>query len=176
MNEDTFWELIDEARDEAGQDDERFLRVLETSLMALPPNAIEDFRARLDEALARAYHWDLWAAAYIINRGASDDGFQYFRAWLVSRGRSVFEQALEDPAGLETFVPDDPDWLAEFEELLYLPVYVLEQKTGEEVPLPEPLETTEEITEPEGEPWDESTVEARFPALARQAKARLSRH
>lgn len=175
MLEETFWELVDEARDDAGDDDERFLEVLEKGLMELPPNAIEGFRERLDEVLARAYRWDLWAAAYIINAGASDDGFQYFRAWLVSRGRGVFERALEDPAGLETFVPADPDWLAEFEELLYLPVYVLEQKTGEEVPLPEPLETTEEIAEPQGQPWDASTVETRFPALARQAKARLSR-
>jgi hypothetical protein len=175
MLEETFWELVDEARDDASNDDERFLEVLEKGLMALPPNAIEGFRECLDDVLARAYRWDLWAAAYIINGGASDDGFQYFRAWLISRGRGVFEQALADPAGLEMFVPNDPEWLAEFEEMLYLPVYVLEQKTGEEVPLPEPLETTEEIVAPKGEPWDESTVETLFPGLARQAKARLSR-
>ena len=180
MHEDTFWELVDEAREEAGNDEERFLEVLERGLMELPPNAIEGFRERLDDVLARAYRWDLWAAAYIINGGASDDGFQYFRAWLISRGQRVFEQALKDPAGLETFVPNDPAWLAEFEEMLYLPVYALEQKTGEEVPLPEPLETTEEeeieieIAAPAGEPWDEATVDELFPGLARQAKARFS--
>lgn len=174
MDEATFWELVDEAREDAGNDDERFLEVLEGGLMSLPPNAIEGFRERLDEVLARAYRWDLWAAAYIINGGASDDGFQYFRAWLVSKGRKVFEQALEDPAGLSTFVPNDPDWLAEFEEVLYLPVYVLEQKTGEEVPLPEPLETPEEIAQPVGEPWDAATVDGLYPELARQAKARFS--
>ncbi len=175
MKEETFWELVDEARDDAGDDDERFLEVLEKGLMELPPNAIEGFRACLDNVLARAYRWDLWAAAYIINGGASDDAFQYFRSWLISRGHEVFEQALKDPAGLETFVKNDPEWLADFEEMLYLPVYVLEQKTGQEVPLPEPLETTEEIAEPEGEPWDESTVDTLFPGLARQAKARFSR-
>lgn len=174
MDEETFWELVDEAREEAGNDDERFLEVLEHGLMDLPPNAIEGFRERLDEVVARAYRWDLWAAAYIINGGSSEDGFQYFRAWLVSKGKSVFEHALKDPAGLGTFVPDDPEWLAEFEEILYLPVYVLEQKTGEEVPLPEPLDTTEEIAEPEGEPWDEASVDELFPGLSRQAKARFS--
>jgi len=148
--------------------------VLERGLMELPPNAIEGFRERLDDVLARAYRWDLWAAAYIINGSASDDGFQYFRAWLISRGQRVFEQALKDPAGLETFVPNDPAWLAEFEEMLYLPVYALEQKTGEEVPLPEPLETNEEVAKPAGEPWDEATVDEIYPGLARQAKARFS--
>ena len=139
------------------------------------------FRERLDDVRERAYRWDLWAAAYIINGGASDDGFQYFRAWLVSRGQSVFEQALKDPAGLETFVPNDSAWLAELEEMLYLPVYALEQKTGEEVPLPEPLETTEgieieieiEVVEPAGEPWDEKTVAKLYPGLARQARVRF---
>jgi len=60
--------------------------------------------------------------------------------------------------------------------MLYLPVYVLEQKTGDEVPLPEPFETTEEIevVEPAGEPWDEATVDELYPGLARQAKARFS--
>lgn len=175
MQEETFWELIDEARDDAGDDDERFLEVLEKGLMELPPNAIEGFRECLDAVLARAYRWDLWAAAYIINGGASEDAFQYFRAWLISRGRGVFDQALQDPAGLETFVPKDPEWMAEFEELLYLPVYILEQKTGEEVPLPEPLETIEELAQPEGEQWDEGTVDELFPGLARQAKARFSK-
>ena len=108
MQEETFWEFIDEAREESGNDEERFLEALERGLMELPPNAIEGFRERLDDVLARAYRWDLWAVAYIINGGASDDGFQYFRAWLISRGQRVFEQALKDPRGLETFVPTTP--------------------------------------------------------------------
>jgi len=36
--------------------------------------------------LNKAYTWDLWGAAYLINGGCSDDGFEYFRRWLVSRG------------------------------------------------------------------------------------------
>ena len=40
MQEDTFWELVNEAREESGNDEERFLEVLERGLMELPPNAI----------------------------------------------------------------------------------------------------------------------------------------
>lgn len=174
MDEETFWELVDEARAEAGSDDELFLRTLQSGLLELPPNAIEGFRDRLDEMLARAYRWDLWAAAYIINGGCSDDAFEYFRGWLVSRGRVIFEAALLDPETLSGLVPADPDWVAEFEEILYLPVYTLEQKTGQEVPLPDPLEAPENTTEPEGEPWDEQSVDSLFPALSRQASERLS--
>lgn len=174
MDEDTFWNLVDEARAEGGSDDERFLQSLQSGLMELPPNAIEGFRDRLDEMLARAYRWDLWAAAYVINGGCSDDAFEYFRGWLVSKGRVVFEAALLDPETLAGSVPSDPAWVAEFEELLYLPVYALEQKTGQEVPLPDPLAAPANVAEPEGEPWDEQTVESLFPTLSRQAKERLS--
>ena len=95
-------------------------------------------------------------------------------------GRTIYEARVEEArrrthaAGLGTFVPNDPEWLAEFEEMLYLPVYALEQKTGEDVALPEPLKTTEELAEPAGEPWDEATVDELYPGLARQAKARFS--
>lgn len=174
MDEETFWELVDEARAEAGSGDDRFLQSLQASLLELPPNAIEGFRERLDEMLARAYRWDLWAAAHIINGGCSDDGFEYFRGWLVSRGRVVFEAALHDPETLSGSVSSDPAWLAEFEEMLYLPVYALEQKTGREIPLPDPLEVPENLVEPAGEPWDEQTVQSLFPALSRQARQRLS--
>lgn len=38
----------------------------------------------------------LWAAAYLINGGCSDDGFDYFRGWLIAQGRTVFEQVTAD--------------------------------------------------------------------------------
>ncbi len=130
MTEETFWKIVDEARADAYDDDEAFLRGLENSLMELPPNAIEGFRDRLDDIVRSAFRWDLWAAAYIINRSASEDGFEYFRGWLVSRGRSVYEGALHNPETLTDLVPLDSEWFAEFEEFLYLPIYTLEQKTG----------------------------------------------
>ena len=47
---------------------------------------IADFaaiRRQLDE---RAYTWDLWGAAYVIEDGCSDDCFRDFRAYLISLG------------------------------------------------------------------------------------------
>ena len=169
MDEETFWEIVDEARADA-HDDEAFLRGLESSLMELPPNAIESFRDRLDDMARKAFRWDLWAAAYIINGGASEDDF---RGWLVSRGRSVYEAALRDPETLTDLVPLDSEWFAEFEEFLYLPVYTLEQKTGKAVPLADPLETPEILVEPEGEPWNKETVDTLFPKLSQRAKKRF---
>ena len=38
----------------------------------------------------------LWDAAYLINGGCSDDGFDYFRGWLVDQGRETFERCLAE--------------------------------------------------------------------------------
>ncbi|OSP39974.1 hypothetical protein B7767_28795 [Streptomyces sp. 13-12-16] len=42
----------------------------------------------------------LWAAAYVINGGCSDDGFDYFRGWLIAQGRETFERVVADPDAL----------------------------------------------------------------------------
>jgi len=36
----------------------------------------------------------------LINGGCSDDGFFYFRAWLISRGQKVYDAALQNPDSL----------------------------------------------------------------------------
>ena len=36
------------------------------------------------ERVNEAYRTDLWEVAYLMNDGCSDDGFDYFRGWLIS--------------------------------------------------------------------------------------------
>jgi hypothetical protein len=36
-------------------------------------------------------------AAYLVNGGCSDDGFEYFRGWLIMQGREVYERVVADP-------------------------------------------------------------------------------
>jgi hypothetical protein len=47
--------------------------------------------------MAASYRAPLWAAAYLVNGGCSDDGFDYFRGWLLTQGRAAFERAVDDP-------------------------------------------------------------------------------
>jgi hypothetical protein len=101
MDVDAFWELIEHARSNA-RDDERLVEQVATALLALPTEEILDFEEQMSQAEHRAYRWEVWGAAYLINGGCSDDGFQDFRAWLVAQGRDTFTRAVADP-----------DWLAE---------------------------------------------------------------
>src|ERR1700731_1618466 len=79
------------------------------------------FEAAFRRYLNMAYTWDLWGAASVIHGGCSDDGFEYFRRWLVLRGRDVYEDALADPDSLAQLNSQSgPDGIWEFEEIYYV--------------------------------------------------------
>ncbi len=97
MNETRFWTIIDTAHDQSDGDADAQLEMLQDALMPLELDEIVEFQ-KLFTAFHRAsYRADLWGAAYIMNGGASDDGFDYFRGWLIAQGQKVFEDALKNP-------------------------------------------------------------------------------
>src|SRR5262245_53974222 len=54
------------------------------------------FERQFEKIHTGSCSWNLWGAAYLMNGGCSDDGFEYFRAWLMAQGRRTFEKAVED--------------------------------------------------------------------------------
>lgn len=98
----TFWALIERAAEVSEGNRKRFLHaVLHYFKTSAGPERVQmrrDFR----QAMKAAHRWDLWGAAYILNDGCSDDGFIYFRAWLMTKGQECFEKALRDPDSLAT--------------------------------------------------------------------------
>ncbi|HYG82881.1 MAG TPA: DUF4240 domain-containing protein [Pyrinomonadaceae bacterium] len=164
MNVDEFWRLIDAARAGAGGEVGLYGDSLRKTLAPLTPEELVSFDSLFDEHLSRAYQWDLWGAAYLINGGCSDDGFVYFRAWLVMQGRDVYERALSDPDSLAE-ICDEPGELVECEEVLYIPADLFEEKTGSEM---EPPGAGGHIgtDEPRGERWEEDDLTGLFPRLA----------
>lgn len=109
MDTDLFWEMIEISRQAAESTPEQIM-ILGDDLENLEPNEIIRFQEFLDEKLCDAYTWDVWALAYIAQDGCSDDEFEYFRAWLILQGRTLFKSTVEDihnvlddiPAGLGT--------------------------------------------------------------------------
>lgn len=102
MDAEQFWKLIEEARSQVadpGDGDTVALRCADL-LAARPREEIVAAQQVLCDLLADSYRNPLWAAAYILNGGCSDDGFDYFRGWLVVQGREVFERAVRDPDSL----------------------------------------------------------------------------
>jgi Protein of unknown function (DUF4240) len=90
------------------------------------------FQSRLNGLKWRAGRADLWGAAFILNGGCSDDGFNDFRGWLIAQGRTVYEAALENPDSLADIVPENVTGglNCEFEEMLSLARGPWQAKTG----------------------------------------------
>jgi hypothetical protein len=172
---DRFWEIIERTRSPDG-DQERQMAALAAELSRLPPAEIEAFGAVFDRLLIESYSWDLWGAAHIIMGGASDDGFEYFRVWLISRGRGVFEAARANPDELAVLIPADFDEAPDFELLTYVAADAWAEKTGDDpTNMPRPAYPTF-ADEPAGEPFDESSDDLahRYPRLwARFSEAPL---
>jgi len=135
-----FWKLIEDARAQVADpaDGEAIAARAAALLSAFPREEIAAAQRVLDSLLAGSYRNSLWAAAFLINGGCGDDGFEYFRGWLIVQGREVFEQSVADPdslAGLPVIGPPtlDRPWI-ECEETLYIAMRAYKAATGEELP------------------------------------------
>ena len=159
MDKDAFWTLIEEGRESEGDCNEQAVAVMQR-LSELPASDILDFQRHIDECRVEAYRWDLWAVAYIINGGCSDDGFEYFRGWLITQGQDYYQAALEDPErAAERTEPGVCEY--ECEDILFGARQVYQKVAGglmpgTGVPLPR---------EPHGTSWTEEDLPRRYPAL-----------
>ena len=96
MNHKGFWELIDVVNQEAEPwNRDSILLTTQERLLELPLPEIIDFHNYLKWYIGAADTPSLVAAAVAINDGTSDDGFNDFRAWLVSQGQEVYRKALK---------------------------------------------------------------------------------
>lgn len=96
MDIQVFWRALDAAKDSDKPLDEAVVDYL----LTLPADEILAFEHRFSLLRAAVYRWDVWAAAYLIGRGCSDDRFSDFTAGLVALGREWYEQAAACPDAL----------------------------------------------------------------------------
>ena len=99
MDSKRFWQMIDEAREQAGGWDE-MIEPLVDSLEQLEESEIFLWQQIFYEYQNLSHKNKLWAAAYVIKGGCSDDSFDYFRAWLTAQGKDIFMRSLCDPESL----------------------------------------------------------------------------
>ncbi|MFC9582914.1 DUF4240 domain-containing protein [Streptomyces yangpuensis] len=146
MDKQTFWQLIETARADTaadpaaeGEADRDAVARRAAELLASRTEA-EVLAAQqvLWDLLAESYRSPLWAAAYMINGGCSDDGFDYFRGWLLTQGRAVFDAALADPDSLAEHPAvrgaAAEGLVLENEEALSIAWTAYESATGRELP------------------------------------------
>ena len=130
-----FWTLIEDAhRFSSGNADDQAERLVET-LSARPVADVISFGQWFNTMMARAYYNAMMAAFFLVTDGChSDDGFEYFRAWLIGQGQASFEAVVGDPDALATKLTDgtDPGSSTDGESLVYVAVRAAKAILGED--------------------------------------------
>jgi len=173
---DEFWAIVEAGRsgvaDTVENADEVAENVVER-LVTLPPGKIVEFQQVYEQLDHESYRWDLWAAAYLINGGCSDDGFDYFRGWLVAQGRAVWDRALANPDSLADVVGAEAADSAECEDMLGAAYEATQRVTGDGAVLYTALDALggqpDRPDSPVGEDFDfddPEEMDARLPRLA----------
>ena len=135
---------------------------LVTYLSTLPPADIQAYAREFDQRMVESYSWGLWAMAYLGNGGASDDGFDYFRGWLILQGKARFTASLQDPRKALEGVKSGE--LLECEDILSVAAQAFEKATGKVLPLSGVVMPKE----PKGTPWKEEDLPRLFPDIAKR--------
>ena len=104
-----FWQLIDQSRQQATAQNQTHAEALSEILNPLSVAEIIAFEHLFTRYFHEAYDWKLWAAAYLIHGGCSDDGFMDFRAWLIAQGETTYQKVLAHPDLLAEMVEDEDD-------------------------------------------------------------------
>lgn len=162
MNEDTFWHLIEQSRQQSDDPDEQADALTEL-LKSRPPDELIQFDKILHAKRKELYRWDLWGIAYIVNGGCSDDGFEYFRCWVIGQGREFFNNALQDPESIAEVTDPEEDWY-ENEQLMYAAPIAFEAVTGGQE-MPHFVDEGPIELEPRGDRWDEDELPRLFPVV-----------
>jgi len=138
MRTDDFWAVIDSATaDRPGSPDEVAKQAV-AELATRGPDEIVAWGRHLDKVMGASGQEDLWAAAYLINGGCSDDGFDHFRGWLIANGREVLARAVREPDTLADLpsvqAAASTGAVFEAEEVLEIAGRAYQEATGEELP------------------------------------------
>lgn len=131
LDETTFWNIVEASLTSTKNQDaqERFLV---KEIEKLTPKEMIGFRLRTDKLLYDTYNSEMWCAGYIMNEGCSDDGFEYFRNWVISRGKDTYYKAKENPDSLISEFVEGTEYY-DFESFWYVALTAFENKTGKEL-------------------------------------------
>lgn len=132
LDEATYWNIIDNSiKNSSNQADQEV--VLIADLEKLSPKEIVGFRLRTDKLLFDTYNQELWCAAYIVNNGSTDGGFDYFRSWLISKGKDAYYSAVKSTDAILKIIDASEEEEYEFEAFGYVAVSAFKAVTNQEL-------------------------------------------
>ncbi|HET6482908.1 MAG TPA: DUF4240 domain-containing protein [Actinoplanes sp.] len=169
MRTDDFWAVIDRATADRPASPADVAKRAVADLAARDPEEIVAWGRHLDKVMVASGTQDLWAAAYLINGGCSEDGFDGFRGWLIGHGRDAVARSVKSPDSLADVAvvrsAAESGAVFEAEEVLSIAAEAYAQATGADLPAGD-----RPVTRPAAaELWDfdnEEEMQRRLPKLS----------
>lgn len=131
LDESIFWDIVDKSLKNSN-DEYHQISFLVKEIEKLSLKEIVGFRLRTDKLLYDTYNAKMWCAGYLMNGGCSDDVFDYFRNWVISRGKEVFYNAKQNPDSLISEYIEGKEYY-DFEDFWYVALTAFNNKTGEDL-------------------------------------------
>lgn len=139
MNEQLFWQLIEEAKAKTTNVEDQVEELVQI-LIKRTVKEIIGFQKIFESKLESLCEAKLFAAAYYImaideeEEDEDEDRFSYFCAWLIAQGKEITEKAIENPDLLAEIltVDEEGECVCECEMMLYVADNAYEMKTGNE--------------------------------------------
>src|ERR1044072_8499241 len=120
MDENLYWEIVN-ASAKYSPESVKQLRYVVNDLKARPHDDIVGFMLRTHQLQQDLYTSDMWCACCLMNRGdCMEDGFEYFRLWIVSVGKDTYYNAKANPDSLAAKLDTKMEFY-DFQELGYAP-------------------------------------------------------
>lgn len=132
MDENKYWKIIEGSlqRTETLEEQEDYLtEVLET----MSPEELVAFRLRTDQLLMESYTSSLWCAAYLMKGGCGEEDYTFFRCWLISRGKKIYEVGIQHADDIAYAVQDNLNSNFDFEALQTIPATLYLKKTQQNI-------------------------------------------
>ncbi|GIF37372.1 DUF4240 domain-containing protein [Actinoplanes xinjiangensis] len=169
MRTDDFWAVIDRATADRPASPAEVAERAVAELAARDPEEIVAWGRHLDKVMVASGTEDLWAAAYLINSGADEAGFDAFRGWLIAHGRKAVAAAVQQPDVLANVVvikeAADTGAVFEAEEVLGIAARAYAEATGQPLPVEERPPSRPDVADL----WDfdnEDEMRRRLPRLS----------
>jgi hypothetical protein len=169
MRTDDFWAVITRATADRPATPGEVAKRAVAELAAGDPAEIVAWGRHFDKVMVASGTEDLWAAAYLINGGCSDEGFDAFRGWLIAHGRDAVARSVRSPDSLAE-VPQvraaaENGAVFEAEEVLSIAAEAYREAAGSDLPAEERLPTRPAADDL----WDfdnEEEMQRRLPKLS----------
>jgi len=131
LEEEKFWKIVESSLENFESEIEQEKKLI-SEIENLSVKEQIGFKLRTDKLSNEIYTSDMWCAGYIVNGGCSDDGFDYFKSWVISKGKEVYYEVKKNPDALIDYATLEMEEY-EFESFGYVALNAFKKATGDEL-------------------------------------------